>query len=140
MADDETPDGAPVVPDAALPLLEFLGVAVTPGPVGVVTVPLTEAVRGTFNPLHGGVWAVLADVACAAAVADRLDLSAQMPVTTDLHVRYLGQPRSGPVRAEAAVVHLGRSVAVAECEVTDGEGRTIGRVDAAFTLRPTPGS
>lgn len=59
-------------------------------------------------------------------------------VTADLHVRYLGRPKTDTVQAEAWVVHAGRTLVVVECEVLDGERRVIAKgdfSDMVVTLR-----
>jgi uncharacterized protein (TIGR00369 family) len=50
-------------------------------------------------------------------------------VTADLHVRYLGRPKTDTVRAEAKVLHAGRTLVVVECQVLDGLGRLIATGD-----------
>jgi uncharacterized protein (TIGR00369 family) len=121
-------------PGIDIPLHEFTGLEVDPGPPAVATVALTERVKGAFVPLHGGMYAALADVACAAALANELDLAESYPVTTDLSVRFFAQPQDGPVRAEAVLVHRGRRLAGAECVLRDGSGRQLARVSATFML------
>jgi len=126
------------VADDDIPLHAFLGLEVDPGPPAVATLPLTERVRGAFVPLHGGLYAALADVACAAALAAEVDLSEGYPVTTDLGIRFFAQPREGPVRAEAQLVHRGRRLVGAECVVLDGLDRQLARVSCSFLLVSTP--
>jgi len=120
-----------------IPLHDFIGLTIDPGPPAVVEAPLTPAVQGAFRALHGGIFATLADVACATVVAQASDAAQVTPVTTDLNVRYYSQPRSGPVRAEAVIVHQGRQVISAEAVITDGGGYQLARVTATFMLVPS---
>jgi uncharacterized protein (TIGR00369 family) len=54
-------------------------------------------------------------------------------VTTDMHVRYYRQPRGGPLRAEAEMVHNGRTLLSSECVVLDVENRVLIRSTATYT-------
>jgi uncharacterized protein (TIGR00369 family) len=128
---------SPAMAQTDIPLHGFTGLEVDPGPPAVATVPLTEAVRGAFVPLHGGMYAALADVACAAALATEIDLAEGYPVTTDLSIRFFAQPKEGPVTAEAQLVHRGRRLAGAECVVRDGLGRQLARASATFVMLPS---
>ncbi|OWY62889.1 hypothetical protein B7486_56025 [cyanobacterium TDX16] len=97
----------------------------------VVEMPVRNEAFGTTGNLHGGALATLIDVASASAAARS---SSFVPgentlVTADLHVRYLGRPKTDTVRAEAEVVHAGRTLVVVECEVLDGEDRIIAKGD-----------
>ena len=78
-------------------------------PTTVLKMELTDDVRGPApGTIHGGMLATLADVASAASLWESVDYGTELPVTTDMHVRYYRQPRSGPLAAEATVVHRGR--------------------------------
>lgn len=97
----------------------------------VVEMPVREEAFGTTGNLHGGAIATLIDVASASAAARS---SSFVPgentlVTADLHVRYLGRPKTETVRAVARLVHAGRTLVVVECEVLDGNDRLIAKGD-----------
>jgi uncharacterized protein (TIGR00369 family) len=97
----------------------------------VVAMPVRNEAFGTTGNLHGGALATLIDVASASAAARS---SSFVPgentlVTADLHVRYLGRPKTDTVRAVAEVVHAGRTLVVVECVVLDGEDRIIAKGD-----------
>jgi len=82
-----------------------------------------------YNPIgsvHGGVHATLLDSVMGCAVHSRLG-AGQGYTTLDLSVRYLRpvSTASGMLRAEGAVVSLGRRVATAGGTVTDGRGRLV---------------
>lgn len=119
-----------------IPLHGFTGLEVDSGPPATASLPLTERVRGAFVPLHGGMYAALADVACAAALAGEIDLAEGYPVTTDLGIRFFAQPKQGPVIAEAQLVHRGRRLVGAECVIRDGLGRQLARASATFVMVP----
>ena len=79
------------------------------GPHTVMTMELGDSVRGVVpGSVHGGMLATLADMASATALRDAFELPAEIPVTTDMHIRYFRQPHAGPLTAEANLVHRGR--------------------------------
>ena len=103
----------------------------------VMTMELTEAVRGLAQgSIHGGMLATLADVASASSLDGVYDKEVEGPVTTDMHIRYYRQPRSGPIRAEAKLVHKGRRLLSVECSVSDPEERVLARTTATYMLVP----
>ena len=100
-----------------------------------ISMELSETVQGFGEgSIHGGILATFADV--ASAVALTFDRESEIPVTTDLHVRYYRQPRSGPLTAEATVVHRGRRLLGTECVVRDAEQRVLARTTATYMLVP----
>ena len=58
----------------------------------------------------------------------------ERPVTTDMHVRYLRQPKSGPITATARLVHRGRRILSTECSIVDGDGRDLVRATATYMI------
>jgi uncharacterized protein (TIGR00369 family) len=108
----------------------------------LVSLSDTEAVfeadvdAGMHNPtgvLHGGVVAGLADSAMGilmgSLVPDGLTCA-----NSDLHVRFLRPTSSGKLTAKAHVVRQGRTVSMLECDVSDGEGRLVGRASTTFLV------
>jgi uncharacterized protein (TIGR00369 family) len=125
-------EGAPPTP-----LHEVMGLKALARDEDSVTISmeLSDAVRGFgAGSIHGGILATFADV--ASAVTLTFDRESEIPVTTDLHVRYYRQPRSGPLTAEARVVHRGRRLLGTECVVTDAERRVLARTTATYMLVP----
>ena len=109
-------------------------------PTTVLRMELTDDVRGPApGTIHGGMLASLADVASAASLWESVDYGTELPVTTDMHVRYYRQPRSGPLTAEATVVHRGRRLLSTECVVTDAEQRVLTRTTATYMVVPFGG-
>jgi uncharacterized protein (TIGR00369 family) len=101
----------------------------------VVSMELTDEVRGAFaGTVHGGMLATLADVACALATSGHYDLECEVPATSDIHVRFYRQPRSGPIVAEARLVHGGRRAMTSECSIMDGDSRELARATATFMI------
>jgi uncharacterized protein (TIGR00369 family) len=121
-----------------VPLHRHLGLnLVQQGEHSIVTMGLSDELRAAAaGSVHGGVLATLADVTCVSALSDAFDPLVEMPVTTDMHVRYYRQPRSGPLRAEARLVHRGRRLCSAECAVADADERVIIRATATYMMVP----
>jgi uncharacterized protein (TIGR00369 family) len=122
------------------PIHKLLAIALTADEAGTATVeiPLTANALGSTGNLHGGVIAIMCDVACAAAAhgAAGYDPTVAALVTADLHVRYLGLPKGDSVRADAKVVKAGKRLIVVEAEVTDGEDRVIAVADFSAMVVP----
>ena len=108
-------------------------------PTAVLTMELSAAVQGPVEgTVHGGILATFADVASAVSLWNTYEVETQQPVTTDMHVRYYRQPRSGPLTAEATVVHRGSRLLSSECVVTDAEQRVLVRSTATYMVVPIP--
>jgi uncharacterized protein (TIGR00369 family) len=94
-----------------------------------------------YNPIgtvHGGFALTLFDTAMSCAVHTLLPGGVGY-TTTDIQVRFIrGMTKdTGPVRCEATAVHVGRSTAVAEAKLYDGERRLLGvGTTACAILRP----
>jgi|SRR5215218_669908 len=118
------------------PVHKGLGMSVVeykPG-FAILSMPLSEEVRGGYEgTIHGGILATFADAACASCLVGCYDLDAEFTVTTDMHVRYYRQPRGGPLRAEAEMVHNGGTLLSAECSVLDAANRVLIRSTATYT-------
>jgi uncharacterized protein (TIGR00369 family) len=74
--------------------------------------------------------ATFADTAMAVALWDSHEPEVAVSVTTDMHLRYYRQPRSGPLSAEATDVHKGRRLLGTEFVVSDAEERVLARSTA----------
>jgi uncharacterized protein (TIGR00369 family) len=106
----------------------------------VLTMELSDSVRGLADgTVHGGILATFADIASAFVLEGSYD-ETQLPVTTDMHIRYYRQPHSGPLRAEATLVHRGKRLLSCECAVTDADHRVLSRSTATYMLVSRPGS
>ncbi len=122
----------------AVPLHGRMGLEIVQRvPHAVVRMQLSEDVRGPIaGTLHGGMIATLADVTSALALWGAYEPDSELPVTTDMHVRYYRQPRASPITAEAHVVHRGRRILSVECSVVDGEDRQLARATASYMVVP----
>ena len=104
-----------------------------------LTMELTDETSGSAaGTVHGGLLATFADIAAAMAVTRSLDNETQIQITTDLHIRYFRQPKSGPLTANAVLVHSGRKILSAECVISDAEQRVLARATATYMVAPRP--
>jgi uncharacterized protein (TIGR00369 family) len=87
---------------------------------------------------HGGLSASLIDSATGSAILTAVDPGA-MIATVDLNITY-ARPiplDTGTLTATAMVDHVGRTVAVASCEVRDPRGRVVTLGRATYAVRST---
>ncbi len=93
--------------------------------------PVQAEACGPTGSLHGGAIATMVDFACALAAvrASNFDAATESLITADMHVRYLGRPRTDVVVATADVVKVGSQLIVVECRVADSEGHVIATAD-----------
>jgi len=88
-----------------------------------------------MGTLHGGVLCDVADAAMGVAYASTL-ADAESFTTLELKINFLRPFRNGTLTATARVVKSGRTIGLAECDVTDAEGRLIARaMSTCMTLR-----
>ncbi|MCZ7526344.1 MAG: PaaI family thioesterase [Acidimicrobiia bacterium] len=115
--------------------LRFVGIGQG---VSVVEMPVRSEAFNPVGNLHGGALATLIDVAAgsAAATAGTFVPGENTLVTADLHVRYLGRPKTDTVRAEAGVMRSGRQLVVVEVRVLDGLDNVIAFADFSSMVVP----
>ncbi|WP_342245858.1 PaaI family thioesterase [Pseudomonas sp. OTU5201] len=80
-----------------------------------------------YNPIgsvHGGYAATLLDSAMGCAIHANLERG-QGYTTTDLRISYIRAltTKTGPVRAEGRIIHVGRTTALAEGRIYDVDGK-----------------
>jgi uncharacterized protein (TIGR00369 family) len=139
-----TPEASAPSPRGAeggIPLHNLLGFEVHPEPDGEVSrvdLPWRPESFGVNDNLHRGALATLVDLTSAiAAVRKRtVDLEVESLVTADIHIRYLGQPRTDTVTASAQVVRDGRQMIVVDCQIHDGGGHLIASADVGMMVVP----
>jgi uncharacterized protein (TIGR00369 family) len=137
--------------DVKIPLHELLGLEFERpeegSRVAEVRMPVRPEAFGFTSNLHGGAIATLVDLACALAAArsSGFDPMKESLVTADMHIRYLGRPRTDIVSAKAEVVRVGSQLIVVECRVVDGDEHVIAVADFSMMIVPlrrplTPGA
>ncbi len=90
-----------------------------------------------FATVHGGIMATLLDSAMTAAVLSTLAVGVAC-ATLEMKVNFLRPVRaeSGPLRCEAAVIHLGSHIATAEGRILDGRGKLCAHAVATCSVFP----
>jgi uncharacterized protein (TIGR00369 family) len=123
--------------EAPPPVAKLLGVrliAVAPGETA-----FELDVDGRFaNPmgtLHGGILCDLADLAMGSAYASLL-AEGESFTTLELKINFLKPVWAGTLQARGRVVKAGRTVGLAECDITDEQGNLVARASSTcMTLR-----
>jgi len=119
----------------AIPLHELLGLEWSWPDKGETVAEVRMAVAppafGFTANLHGGAIATMIDLACALAAARGTDFDPEREslVTSDMHIRYLGRPRTDTVVATAEIVRIGSQLIVVDCKVADDAGHLIASAD-----------
>jgi uncharacterized protein (TIGR00369 family) len=111
---------------SAAPIARLIGFEFTEIAEGRVAITLAPGERH-YNPLgtvHGGIAATMLDTTMGCAVHSTLPRGRGY-TTLEIKINYLRAmtEQTGPVRAEATVVHAGRQTAMAEGRIVDGAGR-----------------
>jgi uncharacterized protein (TIGR00369 family) len=123
--------------EPAAPVGELIGFRPTSIETGRAVFEL-EAGPQHANPmgtLHGGIVCDVADAAMGTAYASTLGEDESF-TTLELKINFLRPFWSGTLIATAHVVKSGRTIGLAECDVTDTEGRLIARaMSTCMTLR-----
>jgi uncharacterized protein (TIGR00369 family) len=127
--------------EAAAPVAKLVGFRPTSVGAGKAIFEL-EAGPQHANPmgtLHGGVLCDVADAAMGVAYASTL-ADGETFTTLELKINFLRPFKNGTLTATARVVEAGRTIGLAECDVTDTEGRLIARaMSTCMTLRGESG-
>ncbi len=121
--------GAPVAN-----LVGFRLIAVEPGKA-IFELEAGPQHANPMGTLHGGVLCDVADAAMGIAYASTLG-DGESFTTLELKINFLRPFRNGTLVATARMVKTGCTIGLAECDVTDSEGRLIARaMSTCMTLR-----
>ncbi|MBW0088572.1 PaaI family thioesterase [Pseudonocardia sp. KRD-184] len=126
---------------ALAPIGSTLGMSLLEVEEGRVVFGL-EPAEFHFNPIgsvHGGVYATMLDSATGCAVHSALPAGVRY-TSLDLSVKFLrglGE-KSGPVRCEGLVVHLGGRTALAEARLYDGQDRLCAHATSSCMIFRPP--
>ena len=117
------------------PYLQLLGVeleALAPG-YAKMRLPITERLANPYAGLHGGALSSLADTALAQALRTLVGAQARM-TTVELNISYLSGATEGAVIAEARILRQGKTLAVGEVDLRDGNGKALARARGTYLI------
>lgn len=117
-------------------LMGMRGVAVGEGTM-TIAMPASAWLTTALGVLYGGALALLADAAITAATATVVPAATAFS-PLDLKVNYLRPvpPHEGELLATARIVHRGRTIAVATCEIANSEGKTVAIANGSVLILP----
>ena len=122
-------------------LMGHLGIrAVEVGPQrAVAELDVHSGVKTRTGHVHAGALLSLADttatyLAVRSIGGSYFDLT-RFPVAIGLSSQLIGNVQDGTLRAEAALVHGGRTLVVVETRVTSGQGRLLATVNSTHFVR-----
>jgi uncharacterized protein (TIGR00369 family) len=100
-----------------------------------VTMAVQERFANPMGTLHGGILCDLSDAAMGIAYASQLR-EGESFTTLELKINFLKPVWSGTLTARARVVKAGKTVGLAECDVSDEGGSLVARASSTcMTLR-----
>ena len=85
-----------------------------------------EKFHNPMGTVHGGLMTDLADATMGIAVMTTLEAGESF-TTLELKMNFLRPVIDDEIKSEARVVHRGRSVALVECVLTNGQGKEVAR-------------
>ena len=116
------------------PVTRLIGFRMTEAEEGRVVMELEIGPQHTSPPgsAHGGIIVDVADAAMGCSYGTLLDEDVVW-TTVELKVNYLRPAWPGDrIRAEARVVNAGRTLALTECDVRNGEGKLLARASSTL--------
>lgn len=113
------------------PISKLIGFEIGEGGDGraVMTLQAGPQHANPMGTLHGGVLCDIGDAAMGYAFASTL-AEGETFTTIDLRISFLRPVWNALLRAEAKVVHRGRTVGYVECDVTDDKGKLIAKLSS----------
>lgn len=89
-----------------------------------------------WNPMgtvHGGIFCDVADGALGISFASTLE-EGESFTTLELKVNFLKPVRKGKLRAEAKIIKRGKTIGLAECDVTDETGSLVAHATSTLMV------
>lgn len=86
-----------------------------------------------YGVVHGGILAALADTAAGFACYASLPKGTRL-ATIEMKINYLEPVVKGTIFADARVLRIGRTTAVAECDVRDTAGLLVAKALLTFSV------
>lgn len=123
----------------ANPFHQLLGIELEERSPGYarLRLPVSERIRGgVAGSVHGGVLSALVDVATLGAMQGLFTGRERAAGTAELSISFLRPALGAYVIAEARVLKKGRTLAVADVDLKDPNGRLVAKGRASYALRP----
>jgi uncharacterized protein (TIGR00369 family) len=83
--------------------------------------------------VHGGVLALIADAAALAAISTLIENTERAAGTAELNISYL-RPAMGSVVGEGRVLRKGRTLVVADVDLTDDQGKLLAKGRVSYAI------
>ncbi|HVM70023.1 MAG TPA: PaaI family thioesterase [Gaiellaceae bacterium] len=99
------------------------------------SVPVSNTVRQPYGPVHGGVFASMAESMASAATHEAVKGEGRVALGMSNQTSFLRPILEGTIHAEARRRHRGRSTWVWEVEITDDDGRLCALVRMTIAVR-----
>lgn len=117
------------------PIAKLLGFRLVDVKVGEAVMELDAGERhaNPMGTLHGGVLCDLGDAAMGTAFASTCE-DDESYATIELKCNFLRPVWTARLRATGKVVHRGKTIGLAECEVKDERGRLIAKLSSTLTV------
>lgn len=122
-------------------LHRHLGLTLDEARNGFARITLTTnatTLSGVGGSVHGGVLAAMVDIAMLQALIASLEPNDIPNGTADLNITYLRPSLGNVITAEAVILRKGRSLAVSEVSILDGEGRLCAKGRTIYAIRQRP--
>src|ERR1700680_1300139 len=101
----------------------------------VFRMPVLDLHKQIHRVVHGGVLAMLADTAGGFASFLAAPKGSRV-VTIEMKINFLEAVEHGEITADARVLRQGRNTSVVDCDVTDQDGRLVGKALMTFAVIP----
>lgn len=98
-----------------------------------LTMQCAEKLTGRFGMIHGGALASLADSAMAVSLMSMFSLEDRV-ASIEMKINFVSPVSSGEVTAEGRVLHIGRTIGTAECEIKNQEGRLVAKAIGTYAI------
>ena len=119
------------------PIGDLLGLTLTYNGIGRATVEFNASERyaNPMGTLHGGVLCDLADAAMGAAYVSTL-MEGESFTTVELKINFFRPVWNSKLKAEAHILHHGKTVGMIECEIFDDQRHLVAHASSTcMTLR-----
>lgn len=101
---------------------------------GKLRIRFREELTQPSGIAHGGIAATLADAAVAMALLPDVLRKGGDITTIEMKINYFRPFKEGVMIAEARIVHKGKTVAVGDVDITDGNGTLLGKALITYRL------